>query len=166
MNRKKLRIVSLLIAAIKMMSLSGMALAYEDEDVVVDPIGIPELPLACGDGCADHDDGFTLNPIEMPAMPMLPPSGFDPDFGDDGIVNFNSAGICIGPVHFFPVLASSYKSVISDNHPIYCKVTITTTTWICHCGKTTKSNTDENGTPHKFVTSGHITVCNLCGYRK
>ena len=54
MNRKKLRIVSLLIAAIMMMSLSGMAFAYEEEDVVVDPIGMPALPPECGVECADH----------------------------------------------------------------------------------------------------------------
>jgi len=55
MNRKNKRIVSLLIAAIMMMSLSGMALAYEDEDIVVaDPVEMPALPSACGDVCEDH----------------------------------------------------------------------------------------------------------------
>jgi len=61
MKTKKLRIVSLLIAAIMMMSLSGMAFAYEDEDIVVNPIEMPALPPACGEECADHShdsDGF------------------------------------------------------------------------------------------------------------
>ena len=47
MKNKKLRIVSLLIAAIMMMSLSGMALAYEDEEIadnIIEMVVTPEMP--------------------------------------------------------------------------------------------------------------------------
>jgi len=142
MNRKNKRIVSLLIAAIMMMSLSGMAFAYEDEDVVVNPIGIPELPSACGDGCADHGH----ESVEF--------------------VGIEPANTCSSySQHLFTGWSVTQAAIFAPE--TYCSMAVR----YRHYRNCTKCSLTEEffefvGTLHRFVTSGNITVCNLCGYRK
>jgi len=67
MKTKKLRIVSLLIAAIMMMSLSGMALAYEDDIVDVVDMEMPVIDEHVFDEHGDIEDFVGVEPTSGPS---------------------------------------------------------------------------------------------------